>query len=316
MKRSFDELAGLDQDVIMQKSHIVQSTLDDVINRRFEKFNPVKAKGIATTLEKDFNIDMSEWLSEYNAFKAEKIVAVPAIDKAALNAIQENKLPKKKITTIAAFIAAFSAVVFLFVTSNPFSGLIKEQNMTDEQYKSELNRTEEQNVTNAILSQTDSNVSALPNVSMPSTQNDSNSTIYDVNKSVQTASVQTVAAKPAETNKTVQAIPAQAAAQSGKIYLETNKKLWYKIKYLDNNQTDESTIDPGKLEIDGSRSKIIILGHQQVKISFGQTIIESKAGPKVRYLLKDKKLAVISEEEEYRLLGKSMPKAKAVEKPQ
>ena len=311
MKKNFEELAVLDHDVIVQKSHIVHSTLDDVINKRFNKFNPVKAKGIANALERDFNIDMSGWLQEYDGFKNNKVEAVSTIERAAKEAIEESKVPKKKMMTIVGSVVGFVAFLYIMITYNPLASLIGEQNMTDAEYKSEINKTEEANATNIALENADNNGS-LPSVMMPL---DANATkAAEANKSVTTpppVAPQPVANHAAVNQTVAKPLPAPVASQpTNKLVIECTKKLWYRVIYLDNNKTEEMTMEPGHTEIDGSRPKILILGHQQNKIVFGQTTIESKSGAKIRYLMKDKKLTQISEEEEYKLQGKTMPKPK------
>ncbi len=309
MKKSFEDLNTLNHDVIVQKSHIAHSSLDDVIQKRFEKFNPVKAKGIASTLENEFDIDMSSWLAEYNAFRSSQVETISTIDKMALEAIQEAKIPRKKMLTIGFASVVGIFLIYLIAKSNPFSGLIGEQNITEEQFRADINKTEEANATNAMLNQSvDANGSVLPTVGIPT--NELNATKTDANK--------TVAPKAPDAQHPVVVLPpvahptaVQPQAQTAKLLLETPKKLWYKVIYLDNNKTEETTIEPGKLELDGTRTKILIIGHQQNKITFGQTVIEPKAGAKIRYLVKDKKLTPISEADVFKLQGKPMPTSKS-----
>jgi hypothetical protein len=306
MSRSFEELAGLDQDVIVQKSHIVHSTLDDVINKRFSKFNPVKAKGIAHTLEKDFNIDMSSWLKEYNDFRNHKEDSIATIDKAAFEAIEDSKIPMKKVLKSILIVAITIVAGYVVITNNPLNTLGTEQNMSDTQYKAELNKTEEANATNAALAVPDEN-GTLPSVLMPQGA-DSNATKTEQN-STQKAPEANKAILPTVQPSTKAPTVAPVNA-NGKLLLESTKKLWYKVINLDNNKTEEAIIEPGRLEIDGTKNKILIIGHQQVKISMGQSIIEPKAGAKIRYLVKDNKLTPISEDEVFKLQGKPTPTSK------
>jgi|GEM_PF-1175108 len=298
MRKRFDELISVDHDMIAQKSHIVQSTLDDVINKRFEKFNPVKAKGIAKTLENDFNIEMSDWLSEYEQFRNHKTESVSTVDRVAIETVQENKIPRKKIATIIGSIIVVLLFAYILITNNPLGSLIGEQNLTDAQYKADINKSEEANATNAALLQNSEQNETLPSAILPI---DKNTTKPEENS---TKSI-------TETNKTNTIPSISTNHQNSKLVLETPKKLWYKVIYLDNNKSEENTMEPGKLELDGTRTKIIILGHQQNKITFGTTVIESKAGAKIRYLMKDKKLTQISEPEVFKLQGKEVPTSKA-----
>jgi len=299
MKRSFEDLLGLDPDVVMQNSHIVQSTFSDVINKKFEKFNPVKAKGIATTIEKEFNIDMSEWLHEYELFRSQKVNVTPVIERAAMEAAKEKQIPLKKLMVypIVAILAIVGA--YFLYHNNPLSQIGSEQNLSNEHYKNELNKTEEANATAAVLTPPSDVNDSLPSANLPSVAMDKNiSKAAEANKT---------AVKATEQNLTIKKEVAPQIKQP-QIVVETTKKLWYSVRYLDNNKTEVMTIEPGKLEFDGTRTKIFEFGHSQVKILFGDMVIESKPGAKVRYLFKDKKLTQISEEEEYKLLGKQMPK--------
>jgi hypothetical protein len=302
MKRNFEDLLGLDPYVVMQTSHIAQSTVSDVINKKFEKFNPVKAKGVAGTIEKDFDIDMSGWLTEYEAFQLQKVSPTPVIERAAMEAVNEKKIPIKKLFNYLAVAVVAIVCGFLLYHNNPLSQIGSEQNLSNEKYKNELNRSEEANATAAILTPPSDINDTLPLASLPTVSMDKNATKpIEVNKT---------AVKPAEINTTIKKEPIPVPVKQSQILMETTKKLWFAVRYLDTNKTDIQTIEASKLEFDGIRPKIFEFGHSQVKLTFGDTVIESKSGAKIRYLFKDKKFTQISEEEAYKILGKTPPKPK------
>jgi hypothetical protein len=302
MKRNFEDLLGLDPYIVMQTSHIAQSTVSDVINKKFEKFNPVKAKGVANTIEKDFDIDMSGWLSEYEAFQSQKVSSTPVIERAAMEAVNEKKIPAKKLIGYAAVAVTTILCGYLLYHNNPLAQIGSEQNLSNDKYKNELNKTEEANATAAVLMPPSDVNDSFPTASLPTVSMDKNVTKpAEVNKS---------SVKPTEANTTIKkdALPVQA--KQSQITLETTKKLWFAVRYLDTNKTEIQTVEASKLEFDGARPKIFEFGHSQVKIIFGDTIIEAKQGAKIRYLFKDKKFTQISEDEANKLIGKAPSKPK------
>ena len=85
MKKGLEELKNIDPQVIAARVHIVQTTIEDMLNKRFEKINPVKAKGLVKILEQEL---MKEIKHIQQLFRKE-VMGEISIDTLAKNELVE-----------------------------------------------------------------------------------------------------------------------------------------------------------------------------------------------------------------------------------
>ncbi len=282
MKKGLEELKNLDPEVVVSKAHIVQTTLDDIVNKRFDRLNPVKAKGLVKILEREFDLDLSEWTKEFEAFHSIKEPEVPTIDKLNAEAAKNDKKPTSKVALIALIAAVTIGGGYMLYVQNSLS--TPETNGSTG-LQTEINET---------------NASISFNVAFDQNATDQNATDKNVTDKNITAS--------ADKNITAQHQNAPVAAQSS-FFVEPTKKVWIGIRYLDTptNKWFE-TVAEHKFDFNTSREQLVAFGHAQVKVVAGATTIESKAGGKIRYHYKNGKLREISEEEYNKLSGKTEAK--------
>lgn len=286
MKKGLEELKNLDPEVVVSKAHIVQTTLEDIVNKRFDRLNPVKAKGLIKILEREFDLDLSEWTREFEAFHSIKEPEVPTIDKLNAEAAKNDKKPTSKIALVALAAAiAIGGGYMLYVQSNSVS---PETNGSTG-LQNEINET---------------NASISFNVAFDQNTTDQNTTDKNVTD-------KNITAPSADKNITAAHPNAPLGAQ-GSFFVEPTKKVWLGIRYLDTatNRWFE-TVAEHKFDFNGSREQLIAFGHSQIKVVAGGSTIESKAGGKVRYHYKNGKLREISEEEYNKLAGKTDAKKEA-----
>lgn len=287
MKKGFEELKNLDSEVVVSKAHIVQTTFEDIVNKRFDRLNPVKAKGLIKILEREFDLDLSEWTREFEAYHSIKEPEVPTIDKLNAEAAKNDKKPSSKIALIALVAAMTIGGGYM---------LYKQGSSASPETNGSAGLQSEINETNASISF---------NVAFDQNGTDQNGTDKNVTDK------NTTAAPIAEKNTTSAHQNAPLGAQ-GTFFVEPTKKVWIGIRYLDTatNRWFE-TVAEKKFDFNGSREQLVAFGHAQVKIVAGGTVIESKAGGKVRYHYKNGKLREISEEEYNKLSGKTDAKKEA-----
>ncbi len=283
MKKGLEELKSLDYELIASKAHIVQTTLDDIINKRFEKLNPVKAKGLIKILEREFNLDLSEWTREFEAYHSLKEPEVQTMDKLHAKSIQNDKKPTSKVALSILTIAALAGIGYIiYLQQNSVS---PEANTTTT-LQNEINET---------------NASIAFNIAFDENKSEQNKTaevnITEVNKTA-----------PTEVNTTKIIPPANIApsATQGSFFVEPVKKVWIGIRYMDTNKSRwiEAVTDK-KFDFNASREQLVAFGHSQVKIVAGSTAIEPKSGAKERFHYKNGKLRAIDEEEYNKLSGKT-----------
>lgn len=275
MKRGLEELKNIDKELVASQAHIIESVLDDIVNKRFDKINPVKAKGLIKILEREFDLDLSDWISEFEKSQKDKEPQLTTIDKINIEAVSSDKKPVSK-TALALFIlaATLGAGYILYFQQNSVSS---EANLSSSPLQNEIKHTNE----NASLNMS-FNTNTNASVATPQTLPEQNTTAPKTNTE---------------------------ALTKGVFYAEPSVRVWVGIKYLDNetNSWHENTTAE-KIEFNASRKQVIAFGHSMVKVVAGEFTTAPKEGGKIRYLYENGKLTEIGEGEYNKLLGKKKAK--------
>lgn len=59
------KLKEIGKEKIREKTNLDLGKIEDILEKRFEKIAPVRAKGFIQVLQKTFDVDLSDWLAEY-----------------------------------------------------------------------------------------------------------------------------------------------------------------------------------------------------------------------------------------------------------
>lgn len=275
MKRGLEELKNIDKELVASQAHIIESVLDDIVNKRFDKINPVKAKGLIKILEREFDLDLSDWISEFEKSQKDKEPQLTTIDKINIEAGSSDKKPVSK-TALALFVlaATLGAGYILYFQQNSVSS---EANLSSSPLQNEIKQTNE----NASLNMS-----------------------FNTNTNATVATPQTLP----EQNTTAPKTKTEALTKDV-FYAEPSARVWVGIKYLDNetNSWHENTTAE-KIEFNASRKQVIAFGHSMVKVVAGEFTAAPKEGGKIRYLYENGKLTEIGEGEYNKLLGKKKAK--------
>lgn len=63
--KDFEKLRKIGIDQIKKDTKLDLARISDILEKRFEKFDYVRAKGFINILEKEYKLDLSDWLEEY-----------------------------------------------------------------------------------------------------------------------------------------------------------------------------------------------------------------------------------------------------------
>jgi cytoskeletal protein RodZ len=280
MKKGFEELKNLDYELVVSKAHIMQSTLEHIINKRFESLNPVKAKGFVKILEREFDLDLSDWMREFDAYYSIKEPEISTIDKLNAEALKDGKKSSSKLTLSIFVVAAIGAIgFFVYLQKNSLS----EDVNGSASLQNEIN---------------ESNASMAFNISFDANSSDINGS-KELNA---TEHNKTVVVPEVNTTKPI----AAATAVQGNFFVEPSKKVWIGIRYMDTNKSKWfETVAEHRFDFNSSREQLVAFGHSQVKVVTGASATASKQGGKIRYHYKNGKLREIGEEEYNKLSGKT-----------
>jgi len=250
------------------KTKISPITLKQIKNKNFEKIPRVKFIGFVRIMEKEFNVDLSDLIEEYNEFYNQ-------------NRPEEEYKPKKSnnLSLILIALCLVGGGVYLlkdkFSTTNPTSNVISTNSK-------ETNETaKKENKTNTI-SITDKNqtASTLPAKTKPPK-------IVNETKNKETNTTKTLHQPPQKpSSKPIQ--KQQIVTIPQKIVIIPNKKLWFFAKNLDTNKSVQFlTSEPKTLK---GPNWYLKLGHGFVSIKYGKEIITPNTKKIVKITFKNGKV--------------------------
>lgn len=72
IKGGFQELTKIHVSDIVEKTHIRADTVRAIVQKDFGQIHAVKARGFISILEREYNLDLDEWIHEYMDFKREE----------------------------------------------------------------------------------------------------------------------------------------------------------------------------------------------------------------------------------------------------
>jgi len=115
--KGFEDLLQLDPAEVAERTYISIDEFKAILNKKFDIFGKSKATGFIKILEREYDLDLSEWMKEFYASKedetgeSDNIFVVPPAES---NTIFENKL---YLSLIIGSILLF-AIFFIFYPDN------------------------------------------------------------------------------------------------------------------------------------------------------------------------------------------------------
>lgn len=122
--KCIDELKKIGIDKVSAKTRITQDKLQDIINFKYESFNKTHARGFIQIIEREFNVDLSEWFDAFNEFHAvapqveESDEVSEEINKNINIPIESTKKDKSYIVLITIFVILLLSFMGFFVYNN------------------------------------------------------------------------------------------------------------------------------------------------------------------------------------------------------
>lgn len=128
--KGFEELEKLDPIEVYQRTYISVDEFNAIKNKNFEIFNRTKATGLMKILKREYDLDLDDWMEEYEAYKREhddeKDIFVVAPKENDGNV--ENKL----YIYIALGVIAFFVILFMIFPKN--SGEVANETAASQNY--------------------------------------------------------------------------------------------------------------------------------------------------------------------------------------
>jgi len=254
-------------EVINKRTRISPISLRYIKNKEFKKIQRVKFIGFIRIIEKEFKVDLSELIEEYN--QATEHTA-PTADETPKTQLQE---PKKHNTVILFILAVILFSLGAYLLYNKYNS-VKTSTIN------ELNKT--------AFIPTDENTTS----SKQSLQNEENT--------------QTDIKPVSDTNKTKAKLPQITKKQTGnttqtiianKIEIYPNQKVWFRAINLDSNKTLEYlTSSPETLE---GANWYIKFGHGNITINYANQTITPDTRKIIRILFQNGKVEYLKKPNRY-----------------
>lgn len=122
--KCIDEIKKIGIDKVSAKTRITQDKLQDIVNFRYDAFNKTHARGFIQIIEREFNIDLSEWFDAFNEFHTATLQVEESneiseeINKSINIPIESTKKDKSYIVLIALFVVVVLFFIGFFVYNN------------------------------------------------------------------------------------------------------------------------------------------------------------------------------------------------------
>ena len=290
---------------ISKATHIQEELVGAILEKDFEKLLDCNTAGFVKILERDYGVDLSDWLEEFNKIKSETKTTKTTIDRQiAKSNLQNNKKTNWKIWILFALILAGFIVYFQFydLIKKPIDEFFHDKKV-DYSNTPTINKAEEtlsavgievpkfdENDTLVVpkklfvnLDENETNNTATNaldlSIQMQNSKFDANSTDENLTESI-------------DKNST---IPTQITIiPSSKIWIGT-------IDLSTGKKWDAITSDNVTLDLD--KDWFVITGHGHFTIDKGEEKQELKEKEKVRIYIKDRNISFIDNKEFMRLNG-------------
>ena len=313
---------------VARRTHIEAEYLGYIVDKNFEKLARFNVKGFIKILERELDIDFTQWMSEYEAFVSERsqnsehksISVSPKISAYTADGGHSNAGLKFLVLTLVLVVAG---VIYMLSENNYFNGILnifEDKNksvtytgsVTVRQAAKNLDevKQESKNATN------DENLYAIKNIEpvLPPEENISvAAAIPEVNLSVNTDANETMqpskeenATENEEQNASVEAPKELQKANTDKIWYLTadtkeikivpNKKTWLGV--IDLQENKKRSIDiKNSFSIEIGKRQLAVTGHGDINLEIdGQTIRFGDDRPK-RFLIEKDKVSLLTYDE-------------------
>lgn len=237
---------------ISERTHIRSDVVNAILNKEFDKIHAVKARGFIAILEREFGIDLDEWLTEFAAFKQETTDSKPK-GYFVVASHKENRF-RPAAKTLLGLIAAVAVLAAALYMINFDDGSAAPASSVTEQ--------------------------AVPVF-------DPNATVADKNETNVTraaeANVSKAAAAAAETNRSEANVSAASAPLS---VIRSQRRLWMSMLDLKTGRYEERTVQ-GDFPLPTGKSLLILTGHGQFRITGTNGEVAPGGRTPCRLLIKD-----------------------------
>lgn len=279
-----EKIRKVDIDEIRRVTHIDASIISDILDEKFENLLDTNVIGLIRIIERDFKVDLSELSHKFSEYKNQNKTQKNEIRTKISPTLSKNNGSNLKLWL---FVAIALACAIIYFQIYKFFKVFEENNVTT--------YSNEEIVTNVENTLTNIGIN-IPNIDENITNRDINTTL-DENSSLNALDLSISKTNTQNTDNnasTEQNIEIQTAT------IELKGKVWIGTIDLQTHKKQETTATNG-YDIDLNKDQLIVTGHGEFKLKVGDEISQINDKNKQRFLVKDRKIEKIDENEFKRL---------------
>lgn len=269
---SLQKLRKIGVKKINQDTKLSIGVIENILEKRFEKIQRVWIVGFLAILEREYGVDLSEWLEEYDVYLAQNVP-----DSADVYKIKELELDTRQYDISRKSFLSFKQILFsilgLFGVVVVFF-LIKVFSFSDA--SGDYSIVEKPIEQSAESKQQD----IYTQLNLPQAQEES---------------------KSAELDKIISSNEVQV--QEGEVLITPKGELWFQVLNVDTKVKQDRTIrEPYLLKLPTQKS-VIIFGHKGFELKYKDKAQKFDGGGPIRFIIENNRLKYIRYADYLRLLG-------------
>ena len=286
---------------ISKATHIQEELLEAILEKNYEKLLDCNTAGFIKILERDYGVDLSGWLEEFNKIKSEIKVTKTTIDRQlSMPNLNNHKKPNYKIWSLIILLLVALIVYFKFydLIKKPVDEFLEEKKV-DYTATPTINKAEENLVSVGVeVPKFDENDTLVVpgKLFVNLDQNETNATFpnaLDLSiKKQNEANLTENNATKFDENLTA----------SDEVFLIPTSKIWVGSIDLTTGKKANFVTDK-KISFDFNKNWLIMTGHGYFDLDSGANKQQIREKSVMRILIKDKKISFISSDEFIRLNG-------------
>ena len=301
-----DKLKSMDLIEIARTTRIDAQNLEYIINKDFEKLANFNVKGYIKILEREFGLDLSDWISEFEVAKE----GFAPVKKAKVEQVYTRKMSPERsgggwLLWLLITVLLIAAVFYfgLYKSFNDFLGsLLGEQNKTTYSDAPIVNNTQKklENIGIDVVSHnaTDEKFALKSDANAAAVADENLSSLNALDRSIriERASIKT------EENSTDENATQSAPVPSKDIVLSPRGKMWIGIIDLKSGKKREMVINaPYVVASQGNEELLISTGHGMFELGKADGNVTFSERNTQKFHVKDGNITKISADEFLRL---------------
>lgn len=305
MQDQLEKLREIGVREIAKATKISIAKLEDILQKRFENIQRVRAQGFLNILEREYKVDLSDWLKEYDESlqkthceEGQNYLDNLDLDtqkrKDDLKIQRQKRLMSKKRFYFCVGIAIVLLLGYFSYKSFFIHNQVSKQSVNENKSDNVVSVGEETPTITTIEESLKPLKEEYSLENFESQVSAANSEESDISQSIQEMTLEESNSQNTSTTQIPILFPAQTSlgsqsTQKNQIIIKPAKKLWVEVQNLSTHKKDSKVVETS-FAIESSRDRLLIsLGHGEVSVAMGDKDTQYNLASPLRFLYSPKK---------------------------